>query len=74
MSTPQFDIRIDKNGKLTVKVSGVSGEECMRLSDMIAEIVGREETREKTSEYYGPGNVRISSTGQVHGHTRSQGG
>ncbi|CAG1004118.1 hypothetical protein PHYC_03116 [Phycisphaerales bacterium] len=69
MSAPQFDIRIDKAGKLTVKVSGVSGEECMRLSDMLAEIVGREDSREKTSEFYGPGNVRVSTSGQIHGHT-----
>lgn len=74
MSAPEFDIRIDKAGKLTVRVSGVSGEECMRLSDMLAEIIGREDSREKTSEYYGPGNVRLSSSNQVHGHTRPHGG
>ncbi|MDX2133107.1 MAG: DUF2997 domain-containing protein [Planctomycetota bacterium] len=70
MSAPQFDIRIDTSGKLTVKVSGVSGEECMRLSDMLAQIVGREVSREKTSEYYAPGSVRITTPQQVHGRTK----
>lgn len=69
MSAPQFDIRIDKNGKLTVKVSGVSGEECMRLIDMLTQIIGHEESREKTSEFYGPGSVHVSASGQVHGRT-----
>jgi hypothetical protein len=67
MSTPEFDISIDKTGKLTVRVSGVSGAECMKLSDMIAQIVGIEESRKLTTEYYGtPGNVRISTHDQVH--------
>lgn len=72
MSNPQFDIRIEKNGKLTVKVSGVSGEECMRLTDMIAQIVGREESREKTSEYDGPGAVRVTTGQSVGQHVHDQ--
>lgn len=57
MSQPEFDITIGKDGKVTVKVTGVSGEECIKLSDMLKEIIGREESREVTSEFYGPGGV-----------------
>ncbi|MFO0872453.1 MAG: DUF2997 domain-containing protein [Phycisphaerales bacterium] len=66
MSQPQFDIQIGKDGKVVVKVSGVSGKECTALSDMLKEIVGREESRETTAEYYGaPGNVRIETRAEV---------
>lgn len=65
MKKPTFDIRIDKSGRLTVKVSGVSGEECMRLTDMIAEIVGKEESREVTPEYHSGGQVRITTHTQT---------
>lgn len=54
-SNGQFDIQIGKDGKVVVKVSGVSGEECTALSDMLRDIIGREESREHTAEYYGAG-------------------
>ena len=66
MSQPQFDIQIGKDGKVVVKVSGVSGKECTALSDMLKEIVGREESRETTAEYYGaPANVHTKSHAEV---------
>jgi hypothetical protein len=62
MSQPEFDITIGKDGKVRVKVSGVSGQECIELTDMLRDIIGREESRELTSEYYGaPGKVRIDA-------------
>ena len=68
MATPEFQIAIGSDGKVKVKVSGASGEECMKLTDMLRDIVGREESREKTPEYYGPGgSVRIDTT--VRGRT-----
>jgi hypothetical protein len=58
----EFDITIGKDGQVRVKVHGSAGEECMKLSDMIRDIIGREESRELTSEYYGaPGRVRIDA-------------
>ena len=69
MAQPEFDIAIGKDGKVTVKVSGVSGQECIALTDMLKEIVGREDGRELTPEYYGSsGKVRIDS--RVQGHTK----
>ncbi|MHC5002023.1 MAG: DUF2997 domain-containing protein [Planctomycetota bacterium] len=65
MERPEFDIRIEKDGRVTVRVTGVSGERCLELSDMLREIIGHEESRELTSEFYGPGGqVRIDV--QVH--------
>ncbi|MBL9119858.1 MAG: DUF2997 domain-containing protein [Phycisphaerae bacterium] len=68
MSQPEFDITIGKDGTVTVKVTGVSGEECIKLSDMLKEIIGREESRSLTGEFYGPGAaVRIET--QVRSRT-----
>lgn len=61
MAQPQFDIQIGKDGKVKLKVSGASGAECIALTDMLKQIVGTEESRELTPEYYGsPGQVRLS--------------
>ncbi|MHC4415674.1 MAG: DUF2997 domain-containing protein [Planctomycetota bacterium] len=69
MSQPAFDITIAKDGKVTVTVSGVAGAECLELSDMLQQIVGREESRQLTSDYYGPeGKVRIDA--KVEGRTK----
>ncbi|MBY0262027.1 MAG: DUF2997 domain-containing protein [Phycisphaerales bacterium] len=71
MSTPKFDITIDKNGQVKIKVHGVSGKECLQITDMLKEIIGREESRQLTSEYYGsPGHVRTSASTQNDVHTR----
>jgi hypothetical protein len=69
MAKPEFDIAIGKDGKVTVKVHGASGAECLALSDMLKQIIGQEESRTLTPEYYGgSGDVRIDTT--VHGHTK----
>ena len=68
MKKPQFDITIDKNGQVTIKVHGVSGSKCIQLTDMVKEIVGREESRKLTSEYYGDGG-EVRYDVQAHGHT-----
>lgn len=66
MKKPTFDITLDKHGRMTVHVSGSSGKACLKLADMIREIVGREESRRLTSEYYGGGGeVRIDAAAQV---------
>ncbi|MEE8575364.1 MAG: DUF2997 domain-containing protein, partial [Thermodesulfobacteriota bacterium] len=55
-------IKIAKDGKLSVEIKGASGEKCMKLADLLGDIVGREESRELTSEYYGPGTeVKINA-------------
>ncbi len=62
MERPEFDITISPGGKVTVHVKGAKGARCMELADLIAEIVGREDERHRTSEYYGQdGKVRIDT-------------
>ncbi|MGQ0627420.1 MAG: DUF2997 domain-containing protein [Phycisphaerales bacterium] len=65
MKRPTFDITLDKHGRMTVHVSGSSGKACVKLADMIREIVGREESRRLTSEYHEGGAVRIDATAAV---------
>lgn len=67
MDRPEFEITLGKDGTVTVRVTGVSGEKCIQLSDMLKEIIGHEESRQLTSEFYGPdGKVRMD----VKTHTR----
>jgi len=35
-----------------VLVKGVSGQQCLSYADLLAEIIGRENSRELTAEYY----------------------
>jgi hypothetical protein len=65
----EFDIKIAKDGKMVVEIHGSSGKKCMDLADMLREIVGQEEERQRTAEYYGTdGQVRIST--QLHGRVK----
>jgi hypothetical protein len=60
MNRPEFEIVISKTGKVTVEVKGVKGPQCLAYADIIKEIVGREEQRRLTADYYAPGSdVRI---------------
>ncbi|HVP10528.1 MAG TPA: DUF2997 domain-containing protein [Phycisphaerae bacterium] len=60
MDTPEFEVTISKTGKVTVEVKGVKGPRCLLYADLIKEIVGREEERKLTAEYYAQdGQVRI---------------
>jgi hypothetical protein len=62
MERPEFEITIRKDGKMTVKVKGVKGVKCGQLADMIKEIVGKEDDRQYTSDYYvQEGQVRINA-------------
>jgi Protein of unknown function (DUF2997) len=62
MERPEFDITIGKDGKVTVEVKGTSGARCMELADLIKEIIGQEDQRRVTAEFYAPdGRVRIDT-------------
>jgi len=59
---PEFEIIISKTGKVTATVKGVKGPRCLEYADLIREIVGREDKRQLTSDYYAaPGKVRIDT-------------
>ena len=51
MAQEELEIEIDATGKVTMRTRGVKGPVCMKYADLLAQIVGREEAREKTHEY-----------------------
>ncbi len=61
MAQEEIEIEIDPAGKVTVRTIGIKGPRCLDVADFLARIIGREESRELTSEYY-------EATGQVQRH------
>jgi hypothetical protein len=52
MAREELEIEISPSGKVTARTIGIKGARCLDLADLLARIVGREESRELTSEYY----------------------
>jgi hypothetical protein len=52
MPQEELEIEITPEGKVTMRTKGIKGPACMDYADLLARLVGREEHREKTSEYY----------------------
>jgi hypothetical protein len=52
MANEEFEIEISPSGKVTVRTIGIKGPQCLDYAEMFAQILGREESRELTSEYY----------------------
>ncbi|MEE8121263.1 MAG: DUF2997 domain-containing protein [Anaerolineales bacterium] len=66
MSLPEFEITISKTGKVKVHVKGVKGQKCIEMADLLKEIVGSEEDRELTADYYAPDvKVKINAQARV---------
>ena len=51
MAREEFEIEISATGKVTVRTIGIKGLRCLDVAEMVALIVGREESRELTHEY-----------------------
>lgn len=47
-----MEIEISASGKVTVRTIGIKGGKCIDAAEFIAKIVGQEESRELTREYY----------------------
>jgi hypothetical protein len=52
MANEEFEIEISPSGKVIVRTIGIKGPQCLDYAEMFAQILGREESRELTSEYY----------------------
>ena len=52
MAEQELEITISPEGKVTVRTHGIKGQACMEYADLLVQIIGREENREKTAEYY----------------------
>ena len=60
MDHEELEIDIDAAGKVTVRTIGIKGVRCLDVAEAVARIVGREESRELTDEYY-ENDVQIQS-------------
>jgi len=52
MAKEEIEIEISPSGKVTARTIGIKGPRCLDVADLLARIVGREESRTLTSEYY----------------------
>jgi hypothetical protein len=52
MAQEEIEIEISPSGKVTARTKGYKGASCLDIADVLAQIIGREESRELTSEYY----------------------
>jgi hypothetical protein len=52
MAREELEIEISPSGKVTARTIGIKGSRCLDVAEFLAKIVGREESRQLTSEYY----------------------
>lgn len=52
MAKEELEIEISPDGKVTVRTIGIKGKRCLDAAEVITQILGREEDRELTTEYY----------------------
>ena len=48
----EMEIEIGRDGKVSIKVKGVQGHECLEFSQFLEEALGETVEQELTSEYY----------------------
>ena len=71
MSQEELEIEIDPSGKVTMRTKGIKGAACMEYADLLAHIVGREESRERTHEFYETSvHEHVRTTVDVKQHRR----
>ena len=52
MAKEELEISIDAAGRVTVRTIGIKGPRCLDFAEAVAQILGRQESHELTSEYY----------------------
>jgi hypothetical protein len=65
MGQEELEIEIAPDGKVTVRTLGIKGARCLDVAEIIARVVGREESRSLTSEYYET-PVEVHEQTQIH--------
>ncbi len=62
MSQVEMEIVISRTGQVTVEIQGAKGPRCLKYAELVRELVGREQQRQLTREYYEPDtDVRIDT-------------
>jgi hypothetical protein len=64
MAREELEIEIDAAGKVTVKTHGIKGASCLEVVEALARLLGREESRELTPEFYEQAAVITSDVQQ----------
>jgi hypothetical protein len=54
MAQHEVEITISKSGEVKAHIKGVKGKACMAYAKWLAEVVGRINDQQLTSEYYEP--------------------
>jgi hypothetical protein len=52
MAKEEFEIEVTRDGRVTIKTIGIKGPRCVDAAEALAKLIGREEARELTGEYY----------------------
>jgi hypothetical protein len=52
MDREEIEIEIAADGTVTVRTIGIKGPRCVEVAEAIAQLIGREESRRLTEEYY----------------------
>lgn len=55
MAEEELEIEINPQGQVTVRTKGVKGPACMQYADLLVPIIGQEQSRAKTPEFYETG-------------------
>lgn len=54
MAQQDIEIVISKHGKVKVHVRGAKGKACLEYADWLAQVIGRLQSQQLTSEFYEP--------------------
>jgi hypothetical protein len=57
----ELEIEIAADGQVTIRTIGIKGPRCVDVAEAVARLIGREESRQLTEEYY-----ETSLQAQVH--------
>jgi hypothetical protein len=63
MADEEIEIEISPQGKVTLRTKGIKGARCLDVAEVFARIIGHEESRQLTSEFY-----EQAVEGQTHIH------
>ena len=67
MAKEELEIEIGPDGKVKVRTIGIKGSRCLDVAEMVARIIGQEQSRQLTSEYY-EGQTDVQQHVDVHRH------
>jgi hypothetical protein len=71
MNPEEIEIEIGADGKVVVRTLGIKGPRCLGVAEAIAQIIGREESRKLTGEYF---EASIQTHSQIEERVRRSGG